>query len=291
MTAIHTTAMLASVKISVWAGRKLDREVTDEVNRDHGASADAGRYNKALVSKDALAKINTIAGKARTALYARTSPWMDNGTRILTAAGYMAFAADMKGMRMEFDAAVEEFINDYNRHVAVARVKLNGMFKESDYPSANEMRRKFGFDSVVMALPASNDFRVDLPAAEREAIIADIEARTTKAIADAMADVYKRVCENVGAMATKLAAFKPAKGKGDKAEGIFRNSLVENVQELVALLPSLNITNDPKLDAVTKAMQALVRYDADTLRENADLRVEIAGKAQAILDDVTAYLA
>lgn len=288
---IHETAMLASVKISTWSGRKHDREVTDEVNRDHGASADAGRYNKVLVSKEALAKITTISNKARTTLYARTAPWMDNGTRILTAAGYLAFAAEMKALRQEFEIVVDEFIADYDKHVARAQVALNGMFKASDYPTEREIRRKFGFDSVIMPLPVAADFRVDISASERAAIVADIEERTQQAIAGAMADVFTRICENVGAMAEKLAAFKPAKGKGEKSEGVFRNTLVSNVADLIALLPSLNITNDPKLAAITGQMQALVKYDADTLRENADLRQDVAAKAQAILDDVSAYIA
>jgi hypothetical protein len=91
-------------------------------------------------------------------------------------------------------------------------------------------------------------------------------------------------------MAEKLKAFKPAQG-GDRAEGIFRDSLVENVRELVAVLPSLNITGDPTLAAVAARMEALCRDDADELRDNAAARASVAAEADAILADVGQFLA
>ena len=54
-TPLSRKAVLVSVNISQWTARKLDREVTDEVNASHGAQKDAGRYNKLLLEKEALA--------------------------------------------------------------------------------------------------------------------------------------------------------------------------------------------------------------------------------------------
>ena len=53
---LSTRAMLVSLSISQWSGRRLDREITDEVNQQHNAAADAGRYNKLLLPKEALAE-------------------------------------------------------------------------------------------------------------------------------------------------------------------------------------------------------------------------------------------
>ncbi len=84
--------MLCGLRISGWSARKLDRKVTDETNHAHGAASDAGRYNKALLAKDALAAVVTAANAARTFHYARTLPWLDDGARILPAAAYADFA-------------------------------------------------------------------------------------------------------------------------------------------------------------------------------------------------------
>ena len=44
--ALASRAMLMSLKISQWSARRLDREITDEVNSSHGAAADAGRHKQ-----------------------------------------------------------------------------------------------------------------------------------------------------------------------------------------------------------------------------------------------------
>lgn len=288
---ITNKAMLSSVRIKQWSGRKLDKDVTAETNRAHNAAADAGRYNKALISKDALAEIVAVSNRARKEQYARTLPWHDDGNRILSAAGYLDYTAAMRELRREFDAAVSTFLSGYDAFVADARIRLNGMFKASDYPAAQDIAGRFNFDIVIQPMPDASDFRVDVSSAEAEAIRADIQARTDKAIRDAMGDVFGRVCETVGHMSEKLRAYAPSDGsKG--ASGIFRDSLVDNVRELVALLPSLNITGDSVLSGFAQRMEAeLCKRDAAELRDDANLRKETADAAAAILRDVNAYIA
>lgn len=288
---ISQKAMLAGVKISAWSARKLDRKITDEVNATHAASADAGRYNKALISKAALAEIMTIAGRARAEHYARTLPWADNGNRILPSAGYQAFAACMRKLGEEFDAAVSKFVAGYPAFVDDARVQLNGMFNADDYPAPDEIARKFSFKRQIWPMPDSADFRVDLSEGEADRIREDIKAEFDAAVQMAMRDVYSRIAEVVSAMSEKLRAYRPALGKGDKAEGIFRDSLVGNIRDLVTLLPSLNMTGDATLAKITARMEKLCRYDAEDLRDDATVRNQTADAAAEILAEVNEFLA
>ena len=238
--ALSARAMLAGLTIAQWSGRKLDRQVTDETNRAHGAAADAGRFNKSLVSRDALAEIVSIANGARKEHYARTLPWHDDGNRILSASGYQAYTAAMRALRIKFDDAVYMFLRDYPSFVVNARARLNGMFHESDYPDASEIATRFRFRTDLWPMPDAADFRVDVGDDAAAAIRADITARTEAAVDAAMRDVFTRVSDAVGRMAEKLSATRETH-KGDAA-AIFRDSLVENVRELVNLLPSLNIS-------------------------------------------------
>lgn len=289
--AIASRAMLAGVKISSWSGRKLDKSVTDEVNRQHGAAADAGRYNKALVSRDALAKIVTLNNLARAEHYARTLPWADDGARILPAAGYLDFMRVMRQLSDQHRAAVAEFVDGYSDYVEAARKRLNGMFKASDYPPAGDIAACFRFETVILPMPTAADFRVDVADAEADQIRADIQARTNAAIRAAMADVFGRVCESVGHMAAKLAETRKADDGSDKA-AIFRDSLVENVRELVALLPGLNVTADAALDRLTDRMRAeLLNHDADALRDDPSARAETAKAAASIAAEAKAAAA
>lgn len=284
-------AMLARVQIKQWSATKTDQKVTDQVHEEHHASDDAGRYLKRLVSKNALAELAKVARQARAIHEKRTLPWEDTGARILSAAGYLEYAAEMAKFREAYEAEADRFAAGYDDFVTDARIKLNGMFNPADYPAKETIRAAFSFSIKVSPLPAAADFRVALGDAQAEAIRADIEARTKAAVADAMRDVWQRVAEHVGHMAEKLQSFKPATGQGDKSQGVFRDSLVGNVRELAGLLPSLNITGDPALTAVADRMQALCRQDAETLRDDATARATVAAEAAAILESVSDYIA
>lgn len=284
---ISQKAMLAGVAISAWSARKLDRKVTDDTNRAHHAAADAGRYNKALLAPAALADIVAISGRARTEHYARTLPWSDKGPRILLNVGYADFAKIMRGLQGEFDDAADRFCAGYADMVDAARVRLNGMFDPTDYPDAAEIRARFRFKTQIWPMPDAGDFRVELSQGESERIKAEIQAEFDASIQMAMRDVFSRIADVTGKMAESLPAYTPG-----QRTGVFRDSLVENVRELVALLPSLNITGDATLERIGKRMQAeLCRYDPDALRDDAAVRKETADAATSILAEISDFLA
>ena len=52
---LNRDAMLAGLHITAWSGRLYDREASDHVAVHHDASTSAGRYNKRLLPKSALA--------------------------------------------------------------------------------------------------------------------------------------------------------------------------------------------------------------------------------------------
>ncbi|TJW14420.1 MAG: hypothetical protein E5W82_10615 [Mesorhizobium sp.] len=291
-SAIGQKAMLAGLKISMWAGRKLDKKITAEVNQSHGAAADAARVTKSLVSKQALADILRIQNAARMAHYARTLPWADSGARILCNAGYAAYGDELRKLEYEFFDAVDAFVSGYADYVDAARLELNGMFKADDYPAVSDIRGRFRFERSIWPMPSAPDFRVDMVEGEADRIRADIQRQFDVAIRAATRDVFERINETVGHMVEKLRAFVPHSGKkGDKAEGVFRDSLVENVRDLVALMPSLNVTGDAVLDGIAKRMETLCKFDAEALRDDKQARQDTADAAAGILADISDFLA
>lgn len=283
-------AMLMTLNISQWSGRKFDRDVTTEVNRQHGASQDAGRYNKALLPKEALAGIQRVCGATRQWFVSSTAPWLNDGTRIKAVERYLEDSSKFQDFQYQLESEKRLFLDKYVDYKAEARRKLGDMYNEADYPTSFELEHKFGMAMRVMPVPTGDDFRVALGADEVARIRDDIERAVTEATQAAMQDVYKRVAEAVSTMAQKLSEYKPA-GFGTKAEGIFRDSLVENVRDLIELLPGLNITGDPKLTELTVKLSDLTQYDADALRRDDHLRKSTAEQAQLMLGDISSMYA
>ena len=73
-------AMLVSLRIAAWSGRQYDRKASTHVAVHHEASVSAGRYNKCLLPKAAFAALTATMSAARSAHYAQTLPWDDQGS-------------------------------------------------------------------------------------------------------------------------------------------------------------------------------------------------------------------
>lgn len=287
---LASRAIVVRLQIKQWSGRKLDREVTDEVNSTHGAADDAGRYNKLLLPKTELEPIETIVSSTRKEFEKRTLPWLDKGGRIMNAAAVMENDRWLSGQNRKFMEAVDEFVQKYPALVDGAPNRLSGLFKREDYPDPDTLRDRYSMTLRKLPVPTPDDFRVSMSEAQASVIRADIEAQVREGAAAAVKDVYRRVADVTGRMAERLASYKPAKGKGDKSEGVFRDSLVENVRDLIEVLPMLNITGDPELVAMVERLRPLAAWDAKVLRENADVRKDVAREAQKILDQVSDFL-
>ncbi|MGH0004519.1 hypothetical protein ACQU0X_31015 [Pseudovibrio ascidiaceicola] len=283
-------AMLVSLSISSWSGRKLDRKVTEEVNTSRGAASDAGRYNKMLLPKEALDAIHKKASAIRNEFYARTLPWMDDGQRIMAANAYLAHSQWIAKQRSEYEQLVEELLTKYPDYVEEAKQLLNGMFVPADYPPVEILREKFGLSVVVLNVPNGEDFRVAMSDAQAEQIRSQIESKVTEASKNAMKDVYRRITESLTRMIERLNNYKPG-SRIERAQGVFRNSLVENIRDLIDVMPALNITGDPELDRITERLKDVTVYDANVLKASTAKRKDTAAEAQAILDSMSDFVA
>jgi hypothetical protein len=121
----------------------------------------------------------------------------------------------------------------------------------------------------------------------KSALQADMEA----ALKEAMLEPVRRVVDVVGKMAIKLKDYKPATDTG-RAENTFRDSLVENVRELLPLLDAFNLTGDKNITKIAQRMEKeLCKNDADTLREDDDVRKKVQKAADDILKQANALMA
>lgn len=280
--------MLVQLSVSQWTARKLDKRATADIAERNDAKRDAGRYNKTLVARGALAAIAAIVASARQDHVTYSLPWLQDGTRIMPVDAFKTYAAKMQSHREAFEREVSDFLANYDDYIESARADLGALFNRADYPSKSELSRRFGWRVNTFPLPSASDFRVDLDKETLTALQADMQADIEGAFKTAMSDAAGRLHDVARAMSDKLNAYKPELGKQGNP---FRDSLVENVRELVAVLPMLNVTGDARLaKAIDDARAKLVRHDAQALREDETLRQETAKAAADIADAMGAFM-
>jgi hypothetical protein len=140
-----------------------------------------------------------------------------------------------------------------------------------------------------LPIPDARDFRVggiDLNEAKKE-----IESAMGQIHDQMLQDIGLRIQDTVGHMAERLKKYKPAAGN-KKAESSFKNSLVENVRDLVALLPHFNLDADPKLAKLIDSIgKNLCKHEAEDLRLDSRLRTKVAKSADEVLKAISDYIA
>jgi len=269
---LKNSALLVCFNASQWTARKLDRQITTEVNTSHSASEDAGRYNKLLFAKDKTEAISKVINAARTYHYEATLPWGDNGERLLPTAQYLNYVSKMGQFKNEFSQNIQYFFANYESFMIQERVRLNGMFKESDYPSKGDIQCKFDFRTSFMPVPDS-DIRVGLDAEDISSLKEQIEGEINTRLNDAVANIWQRIKTQLSAMRDKLSDEK----------SIFRDSLFENLKDLIALLPNLNVTGDVNIARMCNELIHLVA-DPAAIRSNPALRASKAEEVEQVMN-------
>ncbi len=289
MSKFSNTAMLVSLNVSTYGARRHDRAISDEVAKQHNASQDAGRYNKMLVAKEFLDPITKAVGELRGFFRDQSLPWMNDGIRIMPALNYQPAKAGFAEKIDKVDSAVRTFCGLWQSVIIPrARVDLNGMFRDSDYPV--NIADRFGCTVRYFPLPDAQDFRVAMSDLERDTLRAEIEETIEQAANAAVGDIYRQMFEPVRHMADKLKAYKP--GLGDqKAESTFRDSLVENVREICERAPRLNFAGDSRLDSFVAEISAtLAGNSAEELRNDMIVRADVAKRAEDIANRLSEFM-
>lgn len=275
---LQSKAMLATLVVRAWSARKRDKDVNDEVEKNHNAK-DAGNFNKLLVDKVALKRVVSASGALRDMHYNMTLPWEDKGARLLPSKMYFEYMQEMRRMRGEFDSAVDEFCMNYAVYKSDARKRLGTLYDAEDYPDINHVRRKFEAKTEIMPVPDAKDFRVELADEEAATIREEITRQVAARQKAAVDDLWTRMREVVERMHTRLS----------DPEAVFRDSLVENVTMMCSIAGKLNIEDDPLLEAARADIEfRLTRVPPQRLRDDAELRRTVAKAAGDILTGLPA---
>ncbi len=290
MSTLSKQAMLVSLTVRSYGAKKEDKKISADVAAQHNVAADTGKYSKVLVPKNRLDPITKAVSALRMFHYENTLPWLDEGVRILPAANYERYKSQMNTLADGYDSAVREFVSAWPEIIADARVRLNGMFDVRDYPV--DIKSRFGCASRFMPMPDQGDFRVEISDQERETLRAQIAETLGEAQTAAMRDLWERVAQTVKAMAERLSAYKTHIENGKvKTENPFRDSLVENLRDLCALIPRLNFANDARLEAIRQQIESeLLVTTAQALRDDFNTRESVAHKAEAIAAAISEFM-
>lgn len=253
---LSSKAVISTLNISAWRVTKLNTDETKAVNAKHGVKNRA-KVSVNICDHPALVEIYRLHTEARTEHYRLTLPVGDKGMRLLPVARQMEHARLMGDFQSRLDALLREFAAAYPAERAAAPARLNGLYVEAQWPAtADEVVAKFSFVIRTLPVPDAGQWG-EWMAEAAEAAQEDLTSR----LRDAVLHVAERLAN---------------------PDAIFRDSLTSNLAELLALVPDLNLRDDPKIAAIADKAKDLLAHDVDTLRDDPIARADVAATAAEI---------
>jgi hypothetical protein len=276
---IASSSMLVELNVSCWTARKLDKQVSEEVDAVKNTKARGGNYHKNLLAgSKSLEDVNKYAAKIRLWNTQKTLPWSDKGTRLVTMAQFLDYKAELNAHEAEFNRLCQKFFAEYPTLISAAAFSLGDMFNREEYPDVNNIMGKFRFAYAFTPVPTAGDFRIDINEQAKAELIQQYEANFNERIEVAMRDVWDRLHKCLSHMSDRLADDEEGKRKG------FHDTMLGNAKELVDLLHHLNITKDPKLEQARRDLSStLLLLDTDMLKESDEIRLQTKNKVDDIL--------
>jgi len=280
---ILSNAVLVELNISTWTAYKLDKQQSAKIVADNNATeSDAARVNKNLMAGTSLLKnINDYVAKVRVWHIAQTLPWAEKGPRLLPMKNFFAYKQQLNQMEGNVSALVRTFVDAYPNLVSVAAFKTGGFFNRDDYPSVDEVSRKFSFRYAFTPVPQAGHFILDTHNEVMQELATNYEAEANRRIGEAMKDAWGRLHETLKHLSDRMTDA-PAEQEDKKKR--YHESMLTNAHELCGLLTAFNITSDPNLEQARQDLErTLSGVRIDDIKESASVRKEIKTKVDSII--------
>ena len=239
------------------------------------ADKDRLKLSKTLFDCKQFEAVGTFDNELRTWITSRAiqADVGFSGVYILPIALLTAVEERLKIAADERAATVAKFMAVYDDERTKARERLADQFKESDYPDAGEIERKFGFSWRYVTFDVPEKLPPEIREREmkaREDSFKDMETQCRLAMREGLAEL-------LGHLTDRLTPDASGKKK------IFRDSAVSNIVEFLDLLKARDITDDSALrDLADKAKEIIKDATPERLRNSDSLQQAIAGKLAAV---------
>lgn len=276
---LHSSAVLVSLKIGIWNTKRKDKQQTEKVKNDAGAQGNVGAYNKNIMPDfKELEALNKFGADSRNWCKRETVPWTFDGVNVLsTEKLWNGFDQAMQDRQKHFYDMVELVLVEYAQARQVAQFRLNSMFDANEYPTVDEVRRKFYFEYSYHPVPEVGDFRVDVHREGMEFLEQQFERERERAINEAMSSIWERVHKVASTLSNQLRVSKDEKGK-------LYQSTLDSAYALCEMMKDLNLTGDAKMEKVRRELFSLLNgIDLNDLKKNDTARVAIKAEIDDLL--------
>jgi hypothetical protein len=278
---LATSAVLVSLDVNVWSATKQDRAISNEVTTAKNADESAGRYVKNLLANHP--KHKAIVNYRQTIynwLQRRTYRW-NNSQDLLPVIDLPKFKQEYNEHNLAFLTMIDSFIVDYDSIVSNMAFKQGDMFNRNDYPSAEQVRSKFGLQLFVSEVP-TNDFRCNIAQDIVDDLKTTFELQTQNIIGSIQLEQSKRFIEVMESISHCCGVDDVGNDKTKKRK--IYESTIQKAKDYCETFKGFNLSNDGDLEQARASLEkALHGVSAEDIRESDAIRESVKEGVDDIL--------
>ena len=271
---ISGTCVLVDFSQGKFSGRKLDRQQSDQLNYAKNAERGASQVIKDIMdTSPPYIAINSLIQANGAKYRSLTLPHTTKGTRVCPNANLDKLQQFISEAEVEFWKLVDDVIADYDETKVRSRSRLGDLHKDSDFPDISVVRSKYHFEYSYEPYPTMGNFFLDSANRQHQAIMDNFKENEAK-------NKQRGVLYLMDGLKKILVPITPLANKQRLSD-----SLIENAQEFVEQLSTLNVTNNPEIENDRKVLDAVIRgVNMDDIRADEQYKKSISDKASYILD-------
>lgn len=289
---IKTHSLLVSLTVNKPQMTQKDSKATADAETANNAH-NAGQYRKDLYPKHLVQPILTVESAARSYIERCTYMW-DRGLYLLPTAKFMEFAERMGKFELEFNQSVTAFLNNWSNVLSQAQANQGDLFDPSAYPDLTDLKSEFRFRVNYRPVTDAADFRLQM----QEEELSSLREQVEQATAESLNNVLREPLERLRAVVAKLnevtgkherTTINRKTGAAETKPPIFRDSVVDNITEEIALLHAFSeVLPDNIMELAKQVADATPHPQA--LRDDPAKRVEVNKQSAALLDAINNML-
>lgn len=272
--------MLAKVSCSIIGMRKKDDSATITANDALNTSQQAGMYQKCRISRQNIIDVIRARDKATKLHRSMTTPFTSDGWGLISADLVMDYSRQMANFKQEFEASVADVVNRWVAILAFEKSRLGPLYVPEEYPSQNEVADQFAFYHRLKPVPDENHVIIDLETEVLDEIKTQLRKENDENLERSINAMWKRLFEPVSNMADICSNDKKVFG-----------SLITKLEDIVDIMPSLNIINDAALNDIASEIKfKLLGHTTGQIKDDKKLKKQLGKEAEDLAKKVRGFM-
>lgn len=261
---------------SSFSGNVRDNKLTKESTEEHNINGKRLSVRKYLLQSPQLNEVVNAIQSARNYFNKNSLPWESEGERIIPSTRILDLKSTMEEKIRDIITKRDKLIDALDDIIMSDRLNLGDTFNQSDYPTKDELRAKYG--ARVEIRPVSTNFVVDgIEASAQKVIQAEIDKSIEETIKKTKIHQLEELASSIQHLANRLA----------DSEKSFKANSIQNILDFSANIRDLAIVDDENMKVIANSVRdGFSKLNPETLRENPGARAEAAKMAQDELSKI-----